>query len=74
VEATQSIITEFIGLHDRYNRASKRILVLQATAIEGMRKMGVGCFTDESRTEFTDLENEITLVLNRMREICESLH
>ena len=74
MRATQPIIAEFSNLHDRFKKASNRIGVLQSTAIEGMRKVGIGCITDESRAEFANLEKEINLVLARMREICEALH
>ncbi|MFC1864781.1 hypothetical protein ACFLYG_03025 [Chloroflexota bacterium] len=74
MEATQPIIAEFSDLHDRFRKAFKRIDVLQSTAIEGMRKVGIGCITEESRAEFAALEKEINLFLARMREICEALH
>jgi hypothetical protein len=74
METTQSIVAEFSSLHDRYKRADKRITILQATAIEGIRKVGIGCITEGSRAEFAALEKEINLVLARMREICEALH
>ncbi|MFC2005172.1 hypothetical protein ACFLUY_02995 [Chloroflexota bacterium] len=74
MEATQAIIAEFSDLHDRFKKAVKRIDILQSTAVEGMRKVGIGCITEESRAEFATLEKEINLVLARMREICEALH
>ena len=70
----ESIINEFSELHERYKAANKKILVLQATAIEGIRKIGVGCITEGSREAFASLEKEINDSLARMREICESLH
>ena len=73
MESTE-LMREFSELHNRYKKAHERIVVLQATAIEGNRKMGVGCLTEESRAEFAALEKEINLVLARMREICEALH
>jgi hypothetical protein len=39
-----------------------------------MKKVGIGCITEESRAEFSALESEINMVLSRMREICNSLH
>ena len=74
MKATQPIITEFCDLHDRFKKAFKRIDVLQSTAIEGMRKVGVGCLTEESRAKFIALQEEVNLILARMREICETLH
>jgi hypothetical protein len=71
---SESVLTEFKQLHESYKEAHEKILVLQATAIEGIRKIGVGCITEESRTEFISLEKEINRTLSRMREICESLH
>ena len=71
---SESIISEFTELNEKYKAANAKILVLQATAIEGIRKIGVGCITEESRTEFISLEKEICDSLARMREICESLH
>ena len=71
---SESIISEFTELHERYKAANAKILVLQATAIEGIRKIGVGCITEGSRAEFISLEKEINDSLARMREICESLH
>lgn len=70
----ESIISEFTELHEKYKVADEKILVLQATAIEGIRKIGVGCITEESRAEFISLEKEINDSLARMRTICESLH
>lgn len=69
-----SIVKEFTELHKRYKAANEKILVLQATAIEGIQKIGVGCITEKSRAEFVSLEQEINRSLARMREICESLH
>ena len=74
MESTQLVSNEFTDLHNRFKVACKRISVLQATSIEGIKKVGVGCITEESRTEFAALEEEINLVLARMREICDSLH
>ena len=71
---SESIISEFTELNERYKAANAKILVLQATAIEGIRKIGVGCITEGSRAEFISLEKEINDCLARMREICESLH
>lgn len=70
----ESVIKEFTELHERYKVANEKILILQATAIEGIRKIGVGCITEGSRAEFILLEKEINDSLARMREICESLH
>ena len=67
-------VAEFIELHNRYMEAHERMTFLQTTAIEGMRKIGVGCITEESRTEFAILQKEIGSVLVRMKEICEELH
>ena len=74
MEARESILREFGGLHNRYTKANERMLILQATAVEGLRKIGTGCLTDEARTEFIALETEIGAVLSRMRAICEVLH
>ena len=71
---SESIISEFNELHEKYKAANEKILVLQATAVEGIRKIGVGCITEESRAEFITLEKEICDSLARMRAICESLH
>ncbi|UCC16606.1 MAG: hypothetical protein JSU58_09595 [Dehalococcoidales bacterium] len=71
---TEPIMNEFSELHERYKAANRKILVLQATAIEGIRKIGVGCITEGSREAFVSLEKEINDSLARMREICESLH
>ena len=70
----ESVIKEFTELHEKYMAANEKILILQATAIEGIRKIGVGCITEKSRAEFISLEKEISDSLARMREICESLH
>jgi len=74
MKATKSQIAEFAELHNRYKKANERMLILQAAAVEGMRKIGEGCITEESMAEFTALQNEIGLILARMREICDSLH
>jgi len=73
MKATESIIAEFIGLHERYKKADGRMLILQDLAVEGMRKIGVGCVTEKSKQEFTALKKEIESVLSRMKEICSSL-
>ena len=70
----ESVIKEFTELHERYKTANEKILVLQAMAVEGIRKIGVGCITEGSREAFVSLEKEINDSLARMREICESLH
>ena len=71
---SESVIDEFKELHENYKTANEKILVLQAMAIEGLRKIGVGCITEESREEFILLEKAINDSLERMREICESFH
>ena len=71
---SESVIKEFTQLHEKYKAANEKILVLQASAIEGIRKIGVGCITEGSREEFSLLEKEINDSLARMRELCESLH
>ena len=74
MESRESVLNEFSGLHNRYVKANERMLVLQATAVEGLRKIGTGCMTEEARTEFIALETELGAVLSRMRAICEALH
>ena len=74
MKATEAIIAEFIALHKRYIQAHERLMVLQTTAIEGMRKIGVGCITERSRQEFSELQEETRLVLARMKELCDKLH
>lgn len=71
MEATSA---EFEALHGRYLRANERMLFLQATAFEGIRKIGVGCITKKSRIEFAALQKEITLLLANMKEICDTLY
>ena len=73
MKPTESVTTEFIGLHKRYKAADERMLLLQGAAVEGMRKIGVGCVTQKSKTEFADLKNELEAVLGRMKEICATL-
>lgn len=73
MKATESIIQEFGALHRRYLKAHERMVVLQGAALEGMRKIGIGCLTQESRHEFRSLKTEIEQILSRMKEICDSL-
>ena len=73
MKATESVIAEFVGLHNRYKKADERMLILQDSAVEGMRKIGVGCITEKSKEEFVALKKEIEFVLSRMKEICSSL-
>ena len=70
----ENISIEFEALHDRYLKANERMALLQATAVEGIRKIGVGCITQESRAEFATLQNEILLLLTKMKESCDTLH
>jgi hypothetical protein len=72
--AMDTISAEFEALHCRYLKANKQMALLQATAIEGIRKIGVGCITEESRAEFVALQKEIMSVLTKMKEICDTLH
>ena len=74
MKATEVITGEFIDLHKRYMQAHERLVVLQTTAIEGMRKIGVGCITEKSRAEFSELQAETNLVLAEMKKICDKLH
>ena len=74
MQATEAVIAEFVALHKRYMQANQRLVVLQNTAIEGMRKIGVGCVTERSRQEFSELQQESNLVLAKMKEICDKLH
>lgn len=69
-----SILAEFENLHSRYLKANERMIFLQGAAVEGIRKIGVGCITPESRAEFVTLQKEIMLILTRMKEICDKLH
>ena len=73
MKATNATIQEFAVLHTRYLQAQQRMTVLQSAALEGMRKIGVGCVTEESRKEFQALKGEIEQILRRMQEICHSL-
>ncbi len=68
------IATEFGALHVRYLKAHERMVYLQAVAVEGIRKIGVGCIQEESRAEFVALKKEINLVLNRMKKMCDIFH
>jgi hypothetical protein len=70
----ETVSAEFGALHERYLKANERMEFLQATAFEGIRKIGVGCITEQSRAEFAVLQREITLVLAKMKEICDTLH
>ena len=72
-EATEATLKEFIQLHHRFLEADKRMVVLQGAALEGMRKIGVGCTLAESKKEFKSLKKEIEQVLARMEEICDSM-
>ena len=74
MKATEAILAEFIMLHKRYMQAHQRLMLLQTTAIEGIRKIGVGCITEKSRAEFSALQQETALVLTKMKEICDKLH
>lgn len=74
MKATKTQIAEFAELHSRYRKANERMLILQATTVEGMRKIGEGCTTKESMAEFAELQKEIELILARIREICELLY
>ncbi len=71
MKATKEQIAEFIEMHSRYRKASERMLVLQASVAEGMRKIGEGCTTEESKAEFTTLKGEIEQILARMKQICD---
>jgi hypothetical protein len=70
---TERLVAEFIELHHRYKKADERIMVLQSSAIEGMRKIGTGCLEARLKTEFVTLAVEITRLLARMQEICQSM-
>ena len=70
----ETISAEFEALHYRYLKANERMVFLQAAATEGIRKIGVGCITEEARAEVVALHKEIVLVLAKMKEICDSLH
>ena len=73
MKATPSEIAEFIELHNQYVKADGRMLMLQGAAVEGMRKIGVGCINEQSKAEFQVLKTEIESILKRMKEICSSL-
>jgi hypothetical protein len=74
MKASGQTIQEFAELHQRYLTAHERMSVLQAAALEGMRKIGIGCVTAESRQEFIKLKTEIEQSLARMQAICDALH
>ena len=74
MKTTEAILAEFIELHKRYMQAHERLMLLQTTAIEGIRKIGVGCVTEKSRAEFSALQQETNLVLAKMKEICDKLY
>jgi len=73
MRATENKQAEFQELHSRFRKASERMLILQASAAEGMRKIGEGCTTEEAKAEFAALKKDIEQILARMKEICESL-
>jgi hypothetical protein len=74
MKATEATIEELMALHKRYMQAHQRLVLLQTTAIEGMRKIGVGCITEKSRLEFSALQQETGLVLAKTNEIRDKLH
>jgi hypothetical protein len=65
MEAQESIMREFSSLHNRYVKASERMLVLQATVVKGLRKIGTLRWTEGTRTDFITQETEIGVVLSR---------
>jgi len=73
VKATKAQAAVFMEMHNRYRRVNERMLILQASVAEGMRKIGEGCTTKEAKAEFISLKEEIEQTLSRMKEICESL-
>lgn len=73
MKVTEALVEEFKELHSRYRKANERMLVLQASVVEGMRKIGKGCTTEASKMEFASLKKEIETILVRMKEICELL-
>lgn len=73
MKVTESLAAEFESLNNRYKKADERMLMLQGAAVEGMRKIGIGCITEKSKEEFVALQKEIESVLASMREICSSL-
>ncbi|UCE97697.1 MAG: hypothetical protein JSV74_07110 [Dehalococcoidia bacterium] len=74
MKATQVQAAEFLEIHNRYRRVNERMLILQASVAEGMRKIGEGCTTEEVKAEFVSLKEEIEQILSRMMEICESMN
>jgi D-aminopeptidase len=73
MKATEQTIQEFAHLHTKYLEAQQRMTMLQGAALEGMRKIGIGCVTEKSHEEFNALKVEIEQILARMKEICDSL-
>ena len=73
MKANEQIIQEFSHLHTRYLEAQQRMTTLQGAALEGMRKIGIGCVTENSHKEFNALKAEIEQILARMKEICDSI-
>ena len=73
MKATEQTIQEFSHLHSRYLEAQQRMTMLQGAALEGMRKIGIGCVTENSHKEFNSLKAEIERILARMKEICDSI-
>jgi len=74
MKATKAQIAEFSQMHNRYRKASERMLILLASVAEGMRKIGEGCTTEASKAEFASLQKEIERTMARMKEICELLN
>ncbi len=74
MKATKAQAAEFMEMHNKYRRANARMLILQASVAEGMRKIGEGCTTEEAKAEFNSLQEEIEQTLSRMKKICESLN
>jgi hypothetical protein len=67
------IIAEFSSLHEKFVQDSTKLTELQRGILMGMRDIGVGCETKETKTRFLALKKEIEDTLANMKKICERI-
>ncbi len=67
------VIAEFSGLHEKFVQDSTKLTELQRGILMGMRDIGVGCETKETKIRFLELKKEIEDTLARMKKICDRI-
>ena len=69
----KGVIDEFAGLHEKFIQDSATMAEIQRGVLMGMRDIGVGCETEDTKIQFFKLKGEIEATLEEMKKMCDKI-